>query len=198
VSFRFTDQRRKFYKSDFDKYFAVDYIDMPQDDPDLTAILDKYDITQDEKYAQERVQRNYELYSPYLEKGLPNDQRFYVSFVSPEMGYGLFADVFVPAWTIVGIYAGIITNKITNTDYAWAYQSKPLDEKGEPIRIRINARVSGNMMRFVNHSDNPNCNALHIPYKGRWYVVYVTNQQISIDQELTVNYGEGYWKQRQD
>lgn len=188
--------KRKFYQEDLAKFFLVEYLQKSIVDPDIAELLEKYDITQDPEFSHERVNRRIELYGPFLDRGFADDRRFYVSLVSSEMGYGAFSEVFVPAWTIVGEYVGIITNKSANTDYAWIYHSKPLDAKGNPVKLRVNARSCGNLTRFVNHSDYPNCTVLHIPYKNKWRTIYVTNTNIMPGQELTVYYGETYWAER--
>jgi hypothetical protein len=188
--------KRKFYQEDLPKYFMVEYLQQSFVDPEILPFLENYDITKDPEYSNENVVRRVELYSPYFDRGFAEDRRIYVSLVSPEMGYGAFADVYIPPWTIVGEYTGMITAKRFNTDYAWTYHSRPNDEQGNPLKIRVNARTCGNLMRFVNHSDYPNCSVLHIPYKNRWRTIYITNTFILPDQELTVYYGETYWKDR--
>ncbi len=190
------ESRRKFYQEDLAKYFLVDHLQNSIIAPDLVELLDKYDITKDPAYSDDMVKTRVELYSPFFERGFAEDRRIYVSLSSPEMGYGAFADVYIPAWTIIGEYTGIITDQNANTDYAWFYHSKPLDSTGKPKTIRVNARTSGNLMRFVNHSDYPNCSVVHVPYKNRWRTIYISNSNILQDQELTVYYGETYWEDR--
>lgn len=190
------EQRRKFYQEDLSRYFAVENLENSVVDPHILPLLENYDISQDPEYSHERVKGRIELYGPYLERGLADDRRFYVALSSPEMGYGLFADLYIPAWSIVGEYTGIITDKHANLDYAWVYHSKPKDSNGNPVKLRVNARASGSLSRFVNHSDYPNCTVLHIPYKNRWRTIYITNTPILVDQELTVYYGETYWEER--
>lgn len=188
--------KRKFYQEDLGKYFLVDHLQNSIVDPDLAPLLDNYDITEDPQYHDKNVKRRVELYTPYFERGFAGDRRIYAALVSSEMGYGAFTEVFIPAWTIVGEYTGIITHKRANTNYAWIYHSKPKDAEGNPLRLTVNARTSGNLMRFVNHSDYPNCSVLHVPYKNRWRTIYITNSNIMPDQELTVYYGDVYWEER--
>jgi SET domain-containing protein len=192
----FFESRRKFYSEDLQKYFAVELLHKSIIDPDIEKYIINHDITKDKEYHGEYIQRNIELFSPYIARGFQEDRRFYVSLVSPEMGYGAFADLDIPAWTPVGVYTGIITNKKANTDYAWIYHTTPVDENGNDIKLRVNARFCGNLLRFINHSQTPNCNVVHVPFNNRWYTVYLTNQHIKVDSELTVSYGDNYWKNR--
>lgn len=186
--------KRKFYQEDLSKYFLVEYLQNSIVDPDILELLDNHDITKDPEYSNKNVQRRIELHSHFLDHGFKEDRRVYVSLISQEMGYGAFADVYIPAWTIIGEYTGFITTKNRNTDYAWIYHSEPVDKDGNKYKIRVNGRTHGNLTRFLNHSDFPNCSVIHVPYKNRWRTLYLTNSNIPQDTELTVFYGEMYWK----
>ncbi len=188
--------KRKFYQEDLSKYFLVEYLKNSYVDPDISSLVDNHDITQDFHFSDENVKRRIEQHSHFFENGFEADRRVYASLVSPEMGYGLFAELFIPAWTIIGEYTGVITNKTLNTDYAWIYHSKVKDKDGNQMKLRVNARTCGNMTRFANHNDYPNCSVIHVPYKNRWRTLYITNTNIIPDQELTVYYGETYWEDR--
>jgi len=191
-----TEGRRKFYQEDLSKYFLVEYLQNSVVDPSILHLLDNYDITQDPAFSDKNVKRRIELHSHFFDHGFPEDRRVYAALCSPEMGYGAFADVYIPAWTVIGEYTGIITDKSANTDYAWIYHSTPKDAEGNVLKLRVNGRTCGNMTRFLNHSDYPNCSVIHVPYKNRWRTLYLTNSKIQPDQELTVYYGEIYWKDR--
>jgi SET domain-containing protein len=188
--------RRKFYQEDLLKYFAVEFLENSVIDPDVVPLLKDYNIKDDPQFNDEQVERRIETYKPYFDRGFKEDRRIYAALSSPEIGYGAFAEVYIPAWTIVGEYTGTITDKKFNTDYAWIYHSTPKDKNGDPVRLRINARASGNLLRFINHSDYPNCSVLHVPYENRWRTVYITNRPILPDEELLVYYGDGYWEGR--
>jgi hypothetical protein len=188
--------KRKFFQEDLEKYFLVEFLKKTIIDPDIEPILSNYDIAQDPEFHDENVKRRLTLHGHFLKHGFPEDRRIYASFINGEMGFGAFANVFIPAWTVVGEYVGVISNKGFNTDYAWIYHSKPKDSEGNHMKLRVNARTHGNMTRFLNHSDYPNCSVIHVPYENRWHTLYITNSNIVPDQELTVYYGETYWKTR--
>ncbi len=190
------ETRRKFYREDFEKFFLTKYLDNSIVAPKLAPILEPYDITTDPEFSFERIQRNLERYAPYLDRGQAEDRRIYISFISAEYGYGAFADVFIPEWTLIGEYTGIISIAGEHTDYAWIYHSKPLDSEGNKLKLRVDARTCGSLVRFVNHSEEANCNAIHVPYKNKWRTLYVSNTNIMPGQQLTVNYGESFWKER--
>lgn len=191
------EKRKKFFQEDFVRYFNVEPLNQPIVEPDLLPVLEKHDITQDPEYSQINVQRRIDLHSYYLDRGsLPDDRRVYVAYASPELGFGAFANVYIPAWTIVAEYTGVITRKHVNTDYAWVYHSAPLDANGEKMSLHVDGRIKGNVARFVNHSETPNCDVVKVPYKNRWRILYISNKGIVPDEELTVSYGVNYWSVR--
>jgi SET domain-containing protein len=189
-------ERRKFYQDELSKYFLVEYLKESIIDPAILPLLNNHDITQDPQFSDKNLNRRLELHTHYFEHGFSNDRRIYVALCSQEMGYGAFAEVYIPAWTVIGEYTGIITSNQANTDYAWSYYSKPKDSQGNELLLRTDGRTRGNITRFVNHSDYPNCSVIHVPYKNRWRTLYIANSNIMPDQELTVYYGEIYWKDR--
>jgi len=190
-------ERKKYFQEDFPKYFGVEYLHQTVVDPQVLPFLEKHDITLDPKYSEINVQKRIDLHGHYLERGgFPEDRRVYVAYASPETGMGAFANIYIPAWTIIAEYVGVITNKFPNTDYVWVYYSSPKDSNAEEMTLKVDARNKGNISRFVNHSENPNCDVVHVPYKGRWRTLYISNKSILPDEELTVYYGSNYWSTR--
>jgi len=187
---------RKFYQEDLSSYFLVKYLQEPVIDSSVATLLKNHDITTDIEFQNKEVPRRIKFYGQYFERGYTEDRRVYVSFISEEMGYGAFADVYIPAWTIIGEYTGVITDCALATDYAWTYNSAPANQEGGVHKIRLNARNSGNLLRFVNHSDYPNCSVVHVPYKNIWRTVYISNRAIMPGEELYVYYGDTYWEKR--
>lgn len=191
------EERKKYFQEDFPKYLGVEYLQQSIVDPEVLPLLEKHDITQDPQYSQINVQRRIDLHSHYLDRGgFPEDRRVYVALSSPEMGFGVFANVYIPAWSIIAEYTGVITNKFPNTDYAWIYYSTPKDSNANEINLKVDSRAKGNIARFVNHSENPNCDVVHVPYKNRWRTLYISNKSILQDEELSVYYGSNYWSTR--
>lgn len=191
------EPRKKFFSEHFPKYFGVEHLQQTITDPEVEILLANHDITKDPQYSQINVERRINLHGHYLERGgFPEDRRVYVAYSSPQTGFGVFANVYIPAWTIVAEYTGIITNKFPNTDYAWIYYSTPKDSNGNEVILKIDGRTKGNVGRFVNHSENPNCDTVHVPYKNRWRTLYITNRPLLPDEELTVYYGVNYWNTR--
>lgn len=204
---------QKFYPVDFEAYFNVRSISRTEIDPAIAPLLENHKIEHDGDYAFHNKEW-VELYAPYIEKGFANDRRFYVKFASDETGYGMFADgkkysgvlnmmlltctilVSIMIGQPIGEYVGILTNSTISTDYQWVYPTAIQDEDGDWVPLAVDSRAVGNMLRFANHHDSPNCDVRIIPYKNAWHVMYVANQFIPKGSEILVNYGPNYFVNR--
>ncbi len=136
-----------------------------------------------------------ELYGNYIRK----------SFVAPvyigktqSQGYGLFTLKPILKDSFIGIYTGEVKEALDliaydetgfDTDYAWDY---PDDIQGLQPQ-EIDAKYSGNEMRFANHENNPNLNVEHTVVNNQWYIFLVARENIDMDCELTISYGHAYW-----
>ena len=63
---------------------------------------------------------------------------------------------------------------------------------GGPV-YQIFQRRKGNFTRFINHSCNPNSQYERFTWLGLQRIVLVS-RGIEAGQEITVDYGEGYWQ----
>jgi len=123
----------------------------------------------------------------------------YIKKVNDQIGYGLFAAEPLKADDLIGEYTGIvqeaydldISNKETSakTEYAWDY---PDDIPGLPP-LEINARYAGGVLRFVNHSFQPNLRIEHTVVNNEWKIFFAADEDIKADTELFVDYGDTYW-----
>ncbi|KAI8848185.1 hypothetical protein BC829DRAFT_417814 [Chytridium lagenaria] len=193
-----TPIRTRFDHSDFDVFFGVNLLHTQIIDPLMAPYLEEHDITTDELYQSDVAQseRWQQQLGWFFENGLPDDQRFYVKFISDKKGYGVFAAVDVTNSQIVAEYTGVVTNN-SISDYMWSYPSKIHDADGNLLDLGIDSRFRGNWARFVNHDDeDPNCDSIYMPYNNVWHVVYMTNRHIYAGEEVTVSYGPDYWASR--
>jgi len=139
----------------------------------------------EEKYG-EKLKKN--LYSPT-----------YIKKVNDQIGYGLFASLPLKADDLIGEYTGIVqeahdldpSDKGTSlkTEYAWDY---PDEIPGLPP-LEINAQYAGGVLRFVNHSFQPNLRIEHTVVNNEWKIFFVADENIEADTELFVDYGDAYW-----
>ena len=123
----------------------------------------------------------------------------YLKWISPEIGYGVFATTDIAAGDFIGVYAGQLRpvramndKNPEDTDYAWYYTVDSPDGK----KLIIDGKYRGNELRFINHDSNPNTKRIDIIVGDRFYVCYVAQQNISKNTQLTVDYGHGYWTTR--
>ncbi len=115
-------KERRFYHEDFPKYFNVRVTHELKTDESIKDLIDAKDIFQGEVYLKSKAYYDtmIEIFGPFIEDFPQDDRRFYVAFCSPEKGYGAFAAVDIPKNAYIGEYTGIVTNKTSNTDYAWS------------------------------------------------------------------------------
>ncbi|HSW76844.1 MAG TPA: SET domain-containing protein-lysine N-methyltransferase [Candidatus Saccharimonadales bacterium] len=122
----------------------------------------------------------------------------YIKWISPEIGYGIFASRDIVAGEFIGVYAGQLRQVQMNgktpddTDYAWYYSCDTHDGK----KLIIDGKYRGNELRFINHATNPNTKKIDTIVDDCFYVCYVAQKDIARDKELSVSYGDGYWTTR--
>ena len=90
--------------------------------------------------------------------------------------HGLFALVLIPAGTFLGEYAG--------RRGRWdpqAFIGNWTMRVGGELR---NARLGGNLLRFVNHAKPPNVQTIGFNFYAA--------RDIEVDEEITMDYGHGW------
>lgn len=121
----------------------------------------------------------------------------YLKWISPVVGYGIFALKKMKAGDFIGVYAGQLreidaTSPKEDVDYAWYYPINALSGK----RLLIDGKHKGNELRFINHDNNPNTKCMDVIVDDVFYMIYVATRDIEQDEELTVSYGDSYWSSR--
>ena len=118
--------------------------------------------------------------------------------VNDKTGYGVFAEKAIPDSFLVGEYTGIV--KIAEpgrplpsggytTDYSWGFPRVSTFGRD----LEIDAYKAGGILRFVNHSFNPNVKAEHFQTDGKWRIVFIALKDIYPGEQITVDYGKEYW-----
>lgn len=91
-----------------------------------------------------------------------------------EVGYGVYAESELPVNDWIGEYVGVVqsisnSERQDSTSDAYAFLYPSCDSAYE-----INAAEYGNVIRFVNHSNNPNSKFQRMFYGGLWHIVVVS------------------------
>jgi hypothetical protein len=114
---------------------------------------------------------------------------------TPGKGYGIFTTIDIVPDTFLGQYQGIprATDEGMDTVKAYLFSVDNFYGNREGVVDGQNITYS-NFTRFINHSDNPNCDAKICPLM----VIIVTEDLIQKDTELTINYGASYWEEMKE
>ncbi|CAN5122042.1 hypothetical protein BH09DEP1_BH09DEP1_3940 [soil metagenome] len=126
----------------------------------------------------------------------------YIKYINERMGYGAFADLEIKDNDIVGEYTGNVIDQETalrmprsETDYLMELTACYVDYNW-PAPLYVDAKKSGNLTRFVNHSYKPNV-ATKLFFDGSmWHTILVAAGAIAQDKQLFINYTRGYWDVR--
>lgn len=103
-----------------------------------------------------------------------------------DVGYGAFADAAIPSGALIGEYVGIMSTTSSPTQYSLSYPSCTGGHE-------INALSLGNMIRFLNHSADPNASFRVLIHEQIPHVVCIASRQIEAKEQITVSYGAAFW-----
>ncbi|NGX44969.1 MAG: hypothetical protein K940chlam2_00109 [Chlamydiae bacterium] len=121
----------------------------------------------------------------------------YLKWIDSTIGYGVFALRAIPSGTYVGEYTGIIRKrrryKDRTNDYTFEYTI------GDWMRnpYIIDAKAGGNHTRFINHDRvAPNLDTMSVFAGGVMHIIFMAKREIKIDEQLSYDYGDIFWKKR--
>ena len=119
-----------------------------------------------------------------------------IRWINAYIGYGVFAKEPIPSWTYLGEYTGILRPRqaiwMEENDYCFRYPL-PL----YTLRyFTIDSGSCGCFTRFINHSDQPNCEAIAMFHEGIFRVIIRSIRPIIAGEEICYHYGPLYWKHR--
>lgn len=104
-------------------------------------------------------------------------------------GFGVFATQVIPKDTFLGEYTGMV---VTKTDYLKSNNGKN-DYYGFDILgsgFYIDARQTGNYLKYINHSCTPNSETYRSAVDGYERIGFITSKDILPGEELTIKYDE--------
>ncbi|TPX66461.1 hypothetical protein SpCBS45565_g04429 [Spizellomyces sp. 'palustris'] len=189
---------RRFYPEDFETWFGLRHTHQLIIPDSLKPYLESHDLTTDEYYIGDKeVYDNYaRVFGPILDTYITNDRRFYVQWTGEDKKFGVFTDAYIPPYAFITEYSGMLVNASRSTDYEWHYYSRIRDENGNTMSLGVDSQFIGNIARFVNHNDDPNCDVVYVPWNNVWRPIYVSIKPLYPGEELTVSYGQNYWASR--
>jgi uncharacterized protein len=112
-----------------------------------------------------------------------------IRWIDPLIGYGVFATKEIKAWQLIGEYTGIIRKQpcfFKNiNDYCFSYPTSTIFLR----KHSIDALNSGNETRYINHSDEPNCESVGIFHNSLFHIIIRTIAPIAKGAQLFYDYG---------
>lgn len=116
-------------------------------------------------------------------------------WINPHFGWGVFAQKNIAKGDFLTVYLGEIRpirKKIVNR-YCFAFPFKA--PWASPLgNWTIDALSCGNISRFINHSDSPNCSC-QLVYLSPWpYIVIKASRNIQAGEQIAYDYGPQYWR----
>ena len=133
------------------------------------------------------------MYAKEVEQGI--GPKLSIQWIDPFFGRGVFAEQNIAEFSYIGEYAGIVRKRKRildkGNDYVFGYVAAEHDTP-----FVIDARSSGNFVRFVNHSENANLISRWVEVDGLCHVILFANRLIRKGEQLSYNYGPLYWRKR--
>ncbi|RHZ67790.1 hypothetical protein Glove_299g32 [Diversispora epigaea] len=206
---------RHIYMDEFKKEFNIEPINFPIIDPSIAGYIKNHNLTyrlrNESTESPELIEEIFtysQIYSPVVEDikykigngTYVDDGRVYVRWVDDYFRFGMFAGREFNKGDVLGVYAGIITLAVADNEYAWEfnYIVDVKDDNGEKIYVCVNAKNTGNYLRFANHLDSErNGDQIYIVYDDIWYILYIAQEHIKPHEQIYVYYGSEYWVNRE-
>ena len=131
-------------------------------------------------------------YKEHLLSGYIAPMKIY--WIDDICGFGAAALIDFKKGTYLGSYAGKVKRRVlffSNTNpYCFSYSSSSYVN----VKYTTDAEKQGNEIRFLNHSETPNCEAITISVNEYLYIVIRTIRDVARGAQLCYNYGPLYWK----
>jgi uncharacterized protein len=121
-----------------------------------------------------------------------------VRWIDDVYGYGLFSNQQIKKRSFVGKYTGLLRKYKKRTDKNNCYCFEYVIGERVTTPYTIDAQDQGNLMRFINHSDNGNLDPMMVYAKNTMHVIFYANRLIQKGEQLTYDYGPEYWAKRED
>lgn len=134
------------------------------------------------------------LYKEQLSAGFT--EKLLIKWIGDSFGYGVFALEDIPEGAFVGEYTGVVRRLLRShpdpNAYCFHYPTRFWSWK----YFTIDASKEGNILRFANHSDQPNLQPMCLFDRGLLHLVFFAKNLIHKGSQLTFDYGRDYWVRR--
>lgn len=127
----------------------------------------------------------------------PNLPPVSIKWIDSQIGWGVFATSPIKKMTFIGEYGGIV-RKRRRVDTKNAYCFEYTIAEGRDSPYVIDACDQGGMIRFVNHSSEPNLLCQLATLNGISHVIFVAKETIQAGSQLLYDYGPNYWTYRDE
>ena len=81
-------------------------------------------------------------------------------------------------------------------DYGFGLDVSPRNAPGDLVLADISSQQFGNWTRFLNHACNPCLTSESMTLGPRLRIMIIADRDIGAFEELTLDYGDGYWEHR--
>lgn len=123
----------------------------------------------------------------------PQLSHFVKIYQTPDgRGKGAYANIDLDVGVYLGCYLGRVVDNLEE------YEISYFPDVAYRFEIPFNdwvicAKDYGNETRYFNHSDKENVEVRGICHEGEYHLGFFTKEKIKKGDEMTINYGEGYW-----
>ena len=120
----------------------------------------------------------------------------FIKKVNERVGYGVFANEDLRPNTFVGEYTGKIVDSKDHRTTTYLFDYPVTCSTNPNCQYVIDAQLAGNETRFVNDSgESSNCKIMNfVGLDSLVHVVFLTNQFVKSNEQLTIDYGPFYWR----
>lgn len=140
----------------------------------------------------------------YYRRSILNNEspQLFAKWLGDRIGFGLFTEHALKSGSFIGTYLGKVRRKSPlKTDHINAYSfAFPLQPSGWlggwGWGWTIDALQQGNHTRFLNHSEDANCEAVGAICHNQIYIIIRAKRAIEPGEQILYNYGNAYWSKR--
>lgn len=184
-------------EASFSSFFKIDYLPYPRfsSPKTLEKTLNNFPYLLRLKALSEEERNNFSRFEKELNQGLVAPST--IQWIDDKVGYGLFTErpLIEGAW--IGEYTGIVRRYYRTRPDKNGYCLKYPTKLFSLFYTMVDAQEGGNETRFINHSETPNVRPL-ICIQGRLFRFgLVASRPIEPGEQLTLDYGPDYWRQRE-